>query len=300
MIKNCNINFFSPIKRRLDFRRVWNPGGDEGPLSNRISVCDIPTFSSYDTLMNLNAAMSYNTCGPGPGCIYVSEGYTGTNQDDIDKITIAVYTISNDIADIGVIRAGSGVASGPMKLWVLGGSTTGFYDDVSVLTFATETIDISSFVDDQLSAPRTRMGAVATDQKIISIGGQESAGYVTTIEGWPHSTETMADIGDLQTASRYVGCHVCDTAAYCVNLAENERFNFATETTVDVNSPPTDTVSTIMGNGHFGTGALRTGGEISSTVTDLMSLLSFSTETWVDLTETMVVATGYNGTCSGG
>jgi len=244
--------------------------------------------------------MSYNTAGPGPGCIYVSEGYSGVNQDDIDKITIATWTIANNIADIGVGRAGSGVASGPMKLWVIGGSTTGFYDDVSVLTFATETIDIASFAADQLSAPRTRMGAVATDQKIISIGGQESGGYVTTIEGWPHSTETMADIGDLQTASRYVGVHLADTACYCVDLAENERFALATETTTDVNSPPTDTITATMGNGMFGTGALRIGGLIGTTNQDQMSILSFATETWVTLTETMLEATGYIGPCAGG
>jgi len=294
-------DFFFPSKRRHNHQRVWNAGGDEGALSNRISAVNIATQVSYDTLLNLNAAMSYNSAGPGPGCIYVSEGYTGTNQDDIDKITISTMAIVNDIADIGQIRAGSGVASGPLKLWVIGGSTTSFYDDVSVLTFATETIDIASFVNDQLSVPRTRMGAVATDQKIISIGGQESGGYVTTIEGWPHSTETMADIGDLQTAGRWHSCHLADTACYCVNLAENERFTLATETTVDVNSPPVDTITETMGNGMFGTGALRIGGIIAPSINqDDMSILSFATETWVTLTETMVAATGDIGPCAGG
>lgn len=293
--------YFSPRKRLNNFQRIWNAGGYAGVgYTNRIEFTTFATITAQDSLMDLNTGIGYNSSGPGLGCIYISEGYTtgGTNEDDVDKINVAVFTLTNNIADIGVARAGSGAASGPHKLWLLGGSTSIYYDDVTDMPFATETC--SYYTSGQISSARTRMGAAATNMKLLAVGGQNSGGDVNIIEGWSHSTQTLMDITDLQTANNYVSCNLSDTAIYATCMAENERFTLATETTVDVNSPPESTRAEVMGNGMFGTGALLEGGSSGGTELDSISMLSYATETWHDTTQTMTLAVEKIGPCSGG
>ena len=291
--------YFSPRKRLKRFQRVWNAGGDTAAgLTNRVQATVIATMTCYDTLIDLNDGLDYNGSGPFPGGVYVSEGFNGgTNQDDVDRINVATMTISNNIADSGAIRAGSGVCSGPLKLWILGGSTSSYYDDVSDMCFANETMHL--YAADQLSTARTRMGAVSTDMKIMSVGGLYSSVERTVIEGWPHSTETLMDIGDLQTGHDWVSCNLSDTAFYATRGAENERFSLSTETTVDVNTPANDSIDGVQGNGHFDTGAIMEGGYVSGQIDDIY-LMSFATETWIDTTQSLGLAVDKIGPCSGG
>jgi len=291
--------YFSLRSQSDRFLHFWYGGGNlSSGYTDKIEVVPISTFSPFDSGIDLGYTETYGSEAPGPSRIYHKEGYNNSSDTtDVGRIDIATYTFTEAAFAREDGTYFVGMTSTRWLVWMIGGRDTGGtrYDDADHASFATET---SVNIESQLFTGITAMGCYATLEKFIHAGGYTGV-TDDSIQGWPHSTNTVADIADLPSpAGSKQTASLSDVALYATVLSTNERMVLATETTSSVNTPPNSSADDIWGNGTFGTGGVRAGGDTGSKQ-DGVYAMSFATETWVDTTGDLTEAKSNGAMCAG-
>jgi hypothetical protein len=209
-------------------------------LSNVIDGINFVTGSARSVSATLSESKYATTAGSGESAAYVFNGYTTAVRDRIEKMTFAITEVVSTLAEtLQPARYQQSSFHNLTDIWICGGFTNTYTNDVKDFTISTET-DTANTTN--LSVSRTATGSFNSSTIGYTICGRTPT-VLNTSEKMPFSTKTFASVSNNFATAVYdvAGASFEDDFAVklggytgSANSAVIEKFTFSTETVSSV------------------------------------------------------------------
>lgn len=272
-------------------------GWNGSTMYDTVEVIPVSAATPYDTGSNTPSTCRGGNSAAYSQAVYFAEGYPGSYSNDVHRIPFATITVLDTAAEYEDAAVYIGACATELKYWITGGvDASVFYNDTNWMIFATETF---TNIEVGLTSGRAGGICVATPHKVIFAGGRKTGAATShEVDGWTHSVETFEAMDDLPGLGDYFSGGLSDTRMYAAYADNNWAMALSLETWATLDTSSISQL-TQMGDGSFGTGFLKPGGEVSGSATENIGMFSFATETYYDSGYDMTQAKYNSGFCSG-